>query len=179
MPRRSISTCRTAVRTRRSASSNFYTYIGAYANAANTWTIMYNGQMSGQFKWVDTYLNQVWLNANLQQATFLALLAYNSVPYNEDGYTDLYLAGLDPIDTAVEAGVIQPGVDLSQSEMQEIDTAAGITGVGQIVATRGWYYLVADPGSTVRTARGSPIMKLWYADGGSVNSIDINSTAVL
>jgi hypothetical protein len=169
----------TSLATAKALRSNFYTYIGAYANAANTWTIMYNGQMSGQFKWVDTYLNQVWLNANLQQSTFEALLAYNSVPYNEDGYTDLYLAGLDPIDTAVEAGVIQPGVNLSQSEMQEIDTAAGIAGVGQIVATRGWYYLVADPGSTVRTARGSPIMKLWYADGGSVQSIDINSTAVL
>jgi hypothetical protein len=72
--------------------SNNYSYIGAYANAENVWSIVYNGAVSGKFLWIDTYLNQIWLNANLQQSTFEALLAYNSVPYNEDGYTDLYRA---------------------------------------------------------------------------------------
>jgi hypothetical protein len=86
---------------------------------------------------------------------------------------------VDIVDIAVEAGVIQAGVNLSSSEKQEIDTQAGVVGVGQQVATVGWYYLVADPGSLVRTARGSPIMLLFYADGGSVQSISINSTAVL
>lgn len=163
----------------RALRSNNYTYIGAYANSANNWTILYYGAVSGAFTWVDTYLNQIWLNANLQQSTFEALLGYNYVPYNEDGYTDLYRAGVDVIDTAVKAGVINAGVALSQSEMSEIDAAAGIVGVGQQVATVGWYYLVADPGANVRVARGSPIMQLWYADGGSVQTIDINSTAVL
>jgi hypothetical protein len=172
-------TC-TSLQTAKNLRSNNYTYLGAYANQNNSWTIAYNGAVSGQFDWVDTYLNQIWLNANMQQAEFEALLAYNSVPYNEDGYTDLYRAGVDVIDTAVENGVIQAGVDLSQSQMQQIDTKAGITGVGQTVATIGWYFLVTDPASpTVRTSRGSPTMILFYADGGSVQSIDLSSIAAL
>lgn len=169
----------TSQATAKALRSNNYTYIGAYANAVSTWTIAYGGYVSGQFKWVDTYLNQIWLNANLQVSEFDALQAYNAIPYNEDGYTDLYRAGVDVIDTAVTAGVINAGVSLSQSEMQQIDTQAGIAGVGQTVATRGWYFLVADPGATVRAARGSPIMKLFYADGGSVQTLNISSIAAL
>jgi hypothetical protein len=159
--------------------SNNYTYVGAYANAVESWTIAYNGAISGQFKWIDTYLNQIWLNANLQSSEFQALLAYNAIPYNSDGYTDLYRAGVDVIDQAVSAGVINAGVALSQSEQQQIDTQAGVSGVGLTVATRGWYFLVADPGATVRLQRGSPIMKLFYADGGSVQTIDLSSIAAL
>lgn len=160
--------------------TNGYTYIGAYANSANNYTIAYAGQVSGAFLWVDTYLDQIYLNKELQLATWAAMLAFNSLPYNVDGYTALYRAGVDVIDAAVTSGIIRAGVVLSQSQQQQINTAAGLP-IADVVQTRGWYYQVGNPANIAqaRTTRTSPTCKLWWTDGGSIQSLTIGSIAVL
>lgn len=160
--------------------SNHYTYIGAYANAANNYTIAYNGDVSGAFLWADTYLDQIYLNRELQRAFFEAMLAYNSIPYNEDGYTMLYRAGVDVIDAAVTSGIIRAGVTLSQSQQQQINTQAGRQ-IADVVSTRGWYLLIGDPANVAqaRQNRTSPTAFLWYADGGSIQQLTVRSIAVI
>jgi hypothetical protein len=160
--------------------SNNYTYIGNYANAANTWTIFYNGKVSGEFLWADTYVNQIWLNRSLQQAFFEAMLAYNSLPYNQDGYTNLYRAGVDVINSGVTAGVIRAGVTLSNSQQQLINTQAGRT-ISDVVQTRGWYLLIGDPSNPAqsRQNRTTPVAQLWYCDGGSIQQLTVQSRAVI
>lgn len=160
--------------------SNHYTYLGAYANQANNYTVTYGGEVSGAFLWADTYLDQIWLNRSLQQALFEALLAYGSVPYNQDGYTELYRACVDVIDTAVINGAIRPGVTLSQSQSQQIDTQAGRV-ISPSVSTRGWYLLFGDPANVAqaRQNRTSPSASLWYTDGGSINQITLASRAII
>lgn len=160
--------------------SNHYTYIGAFANSANNWTVAYPGQLSGAFLWWDTYLNQVWLNKSLQQAFFTAMLAYNSIPYNQDGYTELYRAGVDVIDAAVNAGVIRAGVTLSQSQQQQVNNAAG-RNISDVLQSRGWYLLIANPSNIAQTrgVRGSPQATLWYCDGGSIQTLNVQSIAII
>jgi len=160
--------------------SNGYTYIGAYANAANNYTIAYNGKTSGAFLWTDTYLDQIYLNRELQRAFFEALLAYNSIPYNSDGYTELYQAGIDVITAAVTSGIIRAGVTLSNSQAQQINTQAGRS-ISDVVQTRGWYLLIGDPANVAqaRANRTSPAASLWYTDGGSIQQLNVNSIAVI
>lgn len=160
--------------------SNNYTYVGAYANAANNYTIFYNGKVSGSFLWADTYLDQIYLNRELQRALFEALLAYNSIPYNQDGYTALYRAGVDVINAAVTSGIIRAGVTLSQSQANQIDSQAG-RAISSIVQSRGWYLLIADPANPAqaRQNRTSPTAQLWYTDGGSVQQLVVQSKAVI
>lgn len=160
--------------------SNHYTYLGAYANAANTYTVAYNGATSGAFLWVDTYLDQIYLNRELQRAFFEALMAYNSIPYNQDGYTMLYRAGVDVIDAALISGIIRSGVPLSKSQALQVDTQAGRT-VSDVVQTRGWYLLIDDAANfaQVRQNRESPLAYLWYTDGGSIQKLTVRSIAVI
>lgn len=160
--------------------SNHYTYLGAYANAANTYTVAYNGATSGAFLWVDTYLDQIYLNRELQRAFFEALMAYNSVPYNQDGYTMLYRAGVDVIDAALISGIIRSGVPLSKSQQLQVDTQAGRT-VSDVLQTRGWYLLIDDAANfaQVRQNRESPLAFLWYTDGGSIQKLTVRSIAVI
>lgn len=160
--------------------TNGYTYIGAYANAANTYTIAYNGKVSGAFLWSDTYLDQIYLNRELQRASFEALLAYNSIPYNSDGYTELYQAGVVVILAAVTSGIIRAGVTLSQSQKQQINAAAGRQ-ISDVVQSRGWYYLIGDPANVAqaRAQRTSPAATLWYTDGGSIQQLNIQSIAII
>jgi hypothetical protein len=160
--------------------SNHYTYLGAYANAANTYTVAYNGATSGAFLWVDTYLDQIYLNRELQRAFFEALMAYNSVPYNQDGYTMLYRAGVDVIDAALISGIIRAAVPLSKSQQLQVDTQAGRV-VSDVVQTRGWYLLIDDAANfaQVRQNRDSPLAYLWYTDGGSIQRLTVRSIAVI
>ena len=160
--------------------SNGYTYIGAYANAANTYTIAYNGKTSGSFLWSDTYLDQIYLNRELQRANFETLLAYPSIPYNSDGYAELYQGALPVIDAAVTSGIIRAGVTLTQSQKQQINTAAGRP-ISDVVQSRGWYYLIGDPANVgqARQQRTSPAATLFWTDGGSVQQLNVNSVAII
>jgi len=168
------------IATARALRSNNYTYIGAYANAANQWTIAYDGKVSGKFLWVDTYVDQIYLNSELQLAEFLAMLAYGSLPYNSDGYTALYRAGADVATAAVESGIIRQNVTLSQTEIQQVNAAAG-RDISSNLQTDGWYFLVTDPANPAqtRTTRGSPTMIFFYTDGGSIQQLNIGSNAVI
>lgn len=160
--------------------SNYYTYLGSYASAGNTYTAFYNGALGGQFLWADTYLNQVWLRRTLQQALFETLLAYNTLPYNADGYNAIYQGAQATISQALANGVIRPGVTLSASQIAQINAQAGIP-VATQVSSAGWYLQVTEPLTTgePRTERGSPVVNLWYCDGGSIQKIVVSSTTVL
>ena len=153
---------------------NFY---GAYAssNAAFTW--LYPGQITGKFLWADSYLNQIQLNDQLQSALLALLYAVGNIPYNAYGYGLIEAACADPIGQALNFGSIRPGVTLSALQIAEINAAAG-RDAATAVSQRGWYLLVVDPPANVRTARGSPPITLWYADGQSVQSINIASLEV-
>ena len=168
------------VATSRALLSNNYTYIGAYANAANNYTIFYNGKVSGAFLWSDTYLDQIYLNRELQRAFFEAMLAYNSLPYNADGYTNLYRAGVDVINAAVSSGIIRAGVTLSNSQQQLVNTQAGRI-IAPVLSSIGWYLLITDSGNPAQTRqqRTSPTVQLWYDDGGSIQQLTVASRAVI
>ena len=159
--------------------SNGYTYLGDYASTANTYTVFYNGAIGGQFEWSDTYLGQVWLRRTLQQALFETLQAYNTLPYNTEGYNAIYQGAQDTISQATQNGVIRAGVTLSASQRAQINAQAGAD-IATEVADRGWFLQVTEPLSTsVRTERGSPVVNLWYCDGGSIQKIVVSSTTVL
>jgi len=160
--------------------SNNYSYIGSAANSANQWTIAYPGKVSGAFLWLDTYLDQIWLNKSVQLALFTAMLAYNSLPYNQDGYTKLYSAVAGVMVAGVNAGVIVPGVTLSLSQAQQVDNAAG-----RIISTnlqaRGWYVLISETSAPAQTraARQSPQCTVFWMDGGSIQQLTVQSLAII
>jgi hypothetical protein len=169
-----------SVATSRALLSNNYTYIGAYANAANNYTIFYDGKCSGEFLWTDTYLDQIYLNRELQRAFFESMLAYNSLPYNADGYTAEYRAGVDVIDAAITSGIIRAGVTLSQNQQQLVNSQAGRV-ISDMLQSVGWYLLIGDPANPAqaRQNRTSPAAALWYCDGGSIQKLNVASRAVI
>jgi hypothetical protein len=141
--------------------------------------VLYNGSIGGQYEWADTALGAIALRRNLRQALFETLLAYRSLPYNNDGYNAIYQGAQDVITQFLQAGVIRAGVTLSPSQQAQINSQAGFTIAGE-VSDKGWYLQVTDPTTTtVRTERGSPTVNFWYCDGGSIQKIVVSATTVL
>jgi hypothetical protein len=144
------------------------------ANNANWFT---PGSVSGEWLWADTYLNQIWLNANLQLSMVNLLLQVGAIPYNSQGYGLIYAAALDPITAAVNFGAIRAGINVSASQAAQIQYALGFN-AAPTIAAQGFYLQIAPATAQTRAARQSPPMTLYYQDGEAVQKITLASIAI-
>lgn len=158
--------------------SNGYNFYGAYATATEQFNLFQNGQITGVWRWADAYINQIYLNAQLQQAILTMLKNIKSLPYNSDGYGLIRAACLDPIKVGLNFGSIRTGIPLSEEQKSEINSAAGMR-VDDILTNVGWYLQILPAAAQVRGNRTSPPMKLWYTDGGSIQKINLASIDVM
>lgn len=155
--------------------ANNYNYYGAYATAAENFVFFYPGSVSGPFTWLDSYIDQIWLNSNFQVDLMTLLTQVGSIPYNADGNTLIESALGDTIAAAGNFGVFRPGVQLSSLQVTEVNNAAAGRNIAPTLQNRGWYLLVQAASPAVRQARGSPPCTFWYVDGQSVQSINLSS----
>ena len=152
-------------------------YYGAFATANDRFIFLRNSIVSGEFKWVDAHLNQIYFNSQLQLAQITGLIANKSIPYNEVGKSKVRASAQDPINEMLNFGGIQTGVILSEQQKSIINNEAGVD-AATIIFNQGYYLMIRDATPQVRAARGSFPIKLWYTDGGSVHSINIASINV-
>ena len=157
--------------------ANGYNFYGAYATANDEFLFTYPGSVTGDFLWVDSYVNQIWLNNALQLALMVLLTQSGTIPYNQAGYGKIEASCADPIQAALNFGAIRAGVPLSNAQISAVNTLAGKT-VDIVLSTRGYYLQIQPASAIVRAARASPPMILFYMDGQSVQKISLNSIAV-
>jgi hypothetical protein len=170
--------------------ANGYSCYGSFASRNAGFTFFSNGNMPGSFPWADQYIDQIWLSAQLQLALLNLYTAVNDIPYDPTGY-GLIRAALvgqptanggvtfdGPINNALNAGVIAPGVSLSSTQAAAVNNAAGANVAGTI-QSNGYYLQILDPGATARNARQTPIINLWYTDGGAVQKFSLASIDIL
>jgi len=161
--------------------SNNASYYGLYQapGQGNIYSFMYDGRMKGsKFRWLDTYLNQIYLNAQLQLSIVVGLTQVNAAPYNSQGETLIRAWCADPIIEALNNGSIRVGVPLSQAQKATIATQAGLD-ISTQLETQGFYLQILPATAQVRQQRQSPPVKLWYMDGGAIQQITLASIAVL
>lgn len=158
--------------------ANGYNYYGVWATANDQFIFLYPGSVSGDFKWLDNYVDEIWLNQNLQLQLMVLLTTAKSIPYNQAGYSMIEAACMDPINAALNFGAIRAGVTLSALQASEVNNDAGVR-IDNVLNQRGWYLQVLDADPTVRQARGSPPVTLWYMDGESVQRINLASIDLL
>ena len=159
--------------------ANGYNAYGAYGsnNPANNANWFTPGSVSGKWLWADTYLNQIWLNANLQLSLVTLLQQVGSIPYNTQGYSLINAACLDPINAAINFGAIRKGIQLSAAQAAEVQYALGYN-AAPIIASQGYVLQISPATAQTRAARQSPPITLYYQDGESVQQITLASIAI-
>ena len=174
-----VSASVTDATTANTLTENGYSFYAAYANGMERFNWFAPGNVSGQFLWADSYINQIWLNAAFQSDLVNLLLEVGNIPYNTQGDGLISAAVQDTINQALAFGAIRPGVALTSLQKQQIDSAAGTT-VSDSVQTRGWYFQpnASTASADIRVARKSPPCRFWYTDGQSVQSINLASIEV-
>jgi hypothetical protein len=159
--------------------ANGYNCYAEFATANDTFTFLSNGQIAGQFEWIDSYVNQVWLNNEFQLDLVTGMTQVNSIPYNTDGDALIESFLKDTITQFKTFGGLRAGVQLSSAQVAEVNAAAGLAIDGTLFA-QGWYLqvLASTTSPQVRAARGTPPVNFWYMDGQSVQVIQMASILV-
>jgi hypothetical protein len=158
--------------------ANGYSFYGSYATANDQFNFFNNGQMSGKWKWLDTFVDQVYLNSQFQLALLSLLTSVKSIPYNQAGYSLIRAAMIDPITAGLNFGSIRSGITMSESQKAQVNQAAGLD-VSTIIEQQGYYLQILDPGAQVRGNRGTPVINFWYTDGGAVQKINVASIDIM
>jgi Protein of unknown function (DUF3383) len=156
--------------------ANGYNFGGAYGAANQNFVWLQNGQVTGPFAWLDSYINQIWLNNAFQLALLELLQSAPSIPYDPAGQGLIEQALADPIMAGLNFGAFAPG-SISSSQAAQINGAAGAQ-VSDSLQAQGYYLQVLPATSAVRAARGSPPINFWYLDRGSIQLISMASIAV-
>ena len=157
--------------------ANGYNFYGAYATANQDFDFLYPGSVTGPYDWLDSYVNQIWLNNQCQLALMEMLTQYKSIPYNPAGYGYIRAALADPVQAALNFGAIRANVPLSNAQASEVNALAGFA-IDQVLSTVGWYLVIQPATAQVRAARNSPTIILLYMDGQSIQKINLSSVLV-
>jgi hypothetical protein len=158
--------------------ANGYNFYGDYATSIQKFKFFNNGQLSGQFKWADGYLNQVWMNTSFQNNLMILLTTVGAVPFDGSGAELIRNAMLDTIQRAANFGAFSPGVQLSTLQIAEVNNAAGLN-IATTLFAQGWYLQILPAVAAIRAARGPWNITFWYTDAGAVQQINANSVALL
>lgn len=155
---------------------NGYNYYGAVGSANATFVWFQRGLVTGDFRWLDSYINQIVLNNALQLAGLNLQNNSKSIPYTIAGDVLIEVAYADPIQAFLDFGAYAPGA-ISRAQATSVNTDAGAQ-VSDSLQTQGYYLQVLQAASTARASRTSPPCKFWYLDRGSVQAISLASVAL-
>jgi hypothetical protein len=154
--------------------ANGYNYYGVNATANQQFTYLYPGTVSGPYKTIGSYVNQIWMSNQFQLAMIGLMTSIKYLGYGTEGGAMIESALGDPILAALNFGAIQTGVQLSQAQAAEVNAAAGLK-IDGTLSSRGYYLQVLPASAAIRAVGGSPPCTFWYTDGGEVRSLAVAS----
>lgn len=163
----------------RSLEQNGYAYYGAWATANDRFQFMRNSVVSGEFEWADTYAFQLWLNQGFELDGFVGLQQYKSIPPNDIGKSMYRSMFQDRINQGISFGGIVSGMLLTEQQKSVITRETGNSNAAKQIELMGWYMYVGNAVNVQGAARKRFPAKFFYADGGSIQGINMTSTAVL
>lgn len=155
---------------------NGYNYYGAVAAAKQSFTWFQRGLVTGPFRWLDSYINQIWMNANFQGDGLTLQNNSKSIPYTVSGANLIETAYSTTVTAAGNFGAFAPG-DIDNAQAAAVNSQAGAS-ISGFLQTQGYYMQVLQASSAARGSRTSPPCKFWYLDRGSVQALNLASVAL-
>lgn len=158
--------------------SNGYNFYGSYGQNKTLATYTADGSISGKFLWLDSFISEVWLNANLV-AAFTNLFTNNaSYAFNAAGYSAISAAVIDVATSGLNFGAIRQGVTLDQAQINIVNDAVG-QDISNVLYSQGWFFYIPTQTGASRTERHLDGAIFYYVDGQLIQSIDMTSTDIL
>jgi hypothetical protein len=164
--------------TAKALKSNGYNFYGSYSLNKTMAQYASDGAITGKFVWLDSFINQVWINANLVGAYANLFTNNQSYAFNDAGYGSVQAATIDPAEAAVTFGAIQKGVVLDNAQIRIVNNSVG-KDISATLYSQGYYLFIPTQTGSARLARDLQGAIFYYVDGQLIQSITMSSTAIL
>lgn len=158
--------------------SNGYNFYGSYSLNKTMKQYASDGAISGKFVWLDSFIDQVWINANLVGAYANLFTNNQSYPFNQNGYGALQAATIDVANQALTFGAIQKGVVLDNAQIRIVNNTVG-KDISATLYSEGWYLYIPTQTGSARLERQLQGSIFYWVDGQLIQSINMSSTAIL
>ena len=153
---------------------NFY---ANFTSANDSFRFSENGKITGIFKWVDNFNNQVWLADQVQINEASLLNAVNKLDYGTEGQQLLTATLVTVMKKALINGVSQVGNVFDDAQKAILKQQAGVS-IDSNLSDFGYYIQITPPSPSLKANRPSMKSRIWYTNNGSFYSIDNNLTFV-
>ena len=153
-------------------------FMGNFATRNDNFVFLYNGSMLGAWSWIDTYLNACWLCNAFQVQIMAGFKAVRRAPYNEIGYALVRSWCKDVINRAVNNGVIDTGVTLSETQKSTLIQELG-GDYSNDIFSNGYYLQIKDGSVNARQQRETPVCNFVYTYGGAIHKLTMPAIAVV
>ncbi|MFZ4835762.1 DUF3383 domain-containing protein [Rouxiella sp. Mn2063] len=168
----------TDLATANALDSNGYNYYGSHGLNKTLKQYSSEGSITGKFLWIDSFINQVWINANLVSA-FANLFTNNqSYSFNASGYAAVSAATIDVAEQALNFGAIQRGVVLDNAQTRIVNNTVG-KDISATLYSQGWFLYIPTQTGANRIERNLKGVIFYYVDGQLIQNITMSSTAIL
>lgn len=154
-------------------------YYGSFATRNARFSFMNTGALcSSYYGFIDTLYGSIYLRNAIQRSCMDGFTAINRAPYNETGIAFISAWLQDPITKCLRNGVIDTGLNLSQSQKTQIMQEVG-KDISLPLITNGYWYEINMPDANVRAQRGSPTVSVYYCYAGSVQKLEAAVSTVI
>lgn len=154
-------------------------YFGNFATRNDAFQFMNTGALcSDYYGFIDVLYGSIYLRNAIQRSCMDGFKAVNRAPYNDMGRAYISAWLQDPISLCLRNGVIDPGLDLSESQRAQIMQEVG-QDISTTLFTKGYWYGIEMPSANVRAERGSPIVSIFYCYAGAIQRITAEVTSII
>lgn len=164
--------------TAQALASNGYNFYGSYSLNKTMKQYASDGAITGKFLWLDSFIDQVWINANLVSSLANLFTNNQSYSYNAAGYASVQAAVIDPAEQALTFGAIQKGVTLDTAQIRIVNNTVG-KDISATLYSQGYYLYIPTQAGSARIERDLKGVIFYYVDGQLIQSITMSSTAIL
>lgn len=164
--------------TAQALKSNGYNFYGSYSLNKTMKQYSSDGAISGKFVWLDSFIDQVWINANLVAAYANLFTNNQSYPFNANGYGAVQAATIDVAEQALTFGAIQRGVVLDNAQIRIVNNTVG-KDISAVLYSQGWFLYIPTQTGASRLDRDLKGVIFYWVDGQLIQSITMSSTAIL
>lgn len=155
-------------------------YFGEFATRNAQFDFFNRGTLASTlYGFIDVLYGSIVLRNWIQRSCMDGFKQTNRVPYNARGEALIRAWIQDSINRALQCGIIDAGLDLSESQKAQLMQETADESVVNALFINGYWIGITMPAANVRADRGAPVVSVYYAYAGSVQTLRAEVSAVI
>lgn len=154
--------------------SNKINFYAQYSAKANDYNITYPAAVNGQYNYLDSFYNAIWLSETVKNDFAQYLLTVGRIPYTPQGYSLIAAKMMQIANKGIANRIINANVALSDQQLDILKQLITQKDINSLY-NNGFFFWVKDPAHlSDRIDRLSPDILFIYTYGGAVQKLVFN-----